>query len=171
MKKKQQIEIRLWNYIDGTVGAAEKQEVERLLASDAEWQEIYNQLLELHESIQNELQLDNPPLHFGKNVMEQIAKPEVARPVRTYINKGIIYGIAAFFIALLGGLLVYASAQINWAKATTEKFGFDLSEINLSKQLDTQVLNVLLGIIVVLTLMLIERYVSRNFAIPGKNPA
>ena len=68
----------------------------------------------------------------------------------------------SIFVLLIGGLLIYVTLQVNWATATTEKFGFDLRTVDITKHLNTQVINILLSMIVVLTLMLVERYVSTN---------
>jgi len=53
--------------------------------------------------------------------------------------------------------------------ATTDKFGFDLKTVDIKKHLNTRVINILLSMIIVLTLMLVERYVSTNLRKPGRN--
>ena len=157
-----QIETRLWNYIDGELSAEEKHDVEQMLNNDPKWRQIYDQLSELNASIHSDLQLEEPPMRFGSNVMEQISKMQVVPGARTYINNKIITALAAFFVLLIGGLLIYVTMQVNWATATTEKFGFDMKTVDITKHLNTQVINILLSMIVVLTLMLVERYVSTN---------
>jgi len=67
------------------------------------------------------------------------------------------------------GSLIDVTLQVNWATATTEKFGFDLKTVDIKKHLNTHVINILLSMIVVLTLMLVERYVSTNLRKLGRN--
>ncbi|HYK47633.1 MAG TPA: hypothetical protein VEV83_20790 [Parafilimonas sp.] len=160
----QQIEIRLWNYIDGELSAEEKHEIEQKLNNDSKWRQTYDQLLELNESIHSDLKLEDPPMRFSSNVMEQLSKMQVAPGAKTYINKKIITALASFFVLLIGGLLIYVTTQVNWATATTEKFGFDLRTVDITRHLNSQVINVLLSMLVVLMLMLVERYVSTNLA-------
>ena len=101
-------------------------------------------------------------MRFSSTTIEQISKMQVVSRARTYINKKIITALAAFFALLIGGLLIYITMQVNWATATTEKFGFDLRTVDITKHLNRQVINILLSMIVVLMLMLVERYVSIN---------
>lgn len=105
------MEDRLWDYIDGLSAAGEKELVEALVAGDSAWTLRYQELLEVHESLR-EGGLETPSMRFTKNVMDAVSHYEVARPTRTYVNKNVLRGIAAFFLLLIGGFLGYGLAHI-----------------------------------------------------------
>ncbi|MEI9810560.1 MAG: hypothetical protein WDO16_23295 [Bacteroidota bacterium] len=67
------LEERLWNYIDGTSNAAEKTVMEKLLQDNAEWRAKYQELLEINSLLQAS-ELEEPSMRFTKNVMEKITK-------------------------------------------------------------------------------------------------
>src|SRR5215212_5996925 len=100
------IEEKLWGFIDGAGSAEERSVVEKLIEANREWKEKYNELLELHQLVQSS-SLEEPSMRFTKNVMEEIAKYHIAPATKTYINKKIIWGIAAFFIVLIVGFVIY----------------------------------------------------------------
>src|SRR5215831_12512099 len=135
MNEEQQIEIRLWNYIDGSIEAEEKLQVEELLNNNLQWQEVYRQLLEVHQLAKNEMELEEPSMRFTKNVMEEISKAKVAPATNSYINKKIIGVIAWFFILLIGGFLFFMFTQLNWSRtgnSNTIQLP-DISKFDISK--------------------------------------
>jgi len=71
--KEQQIEEQMWSYIDGSATADEKVFVEKMLAVNEDWKSKYKEQLELQQLLMIETELEQPPLRFAKNVMEQIA--------------------------------------------------------------------------------------------------
>src|ERR1700712_4009610 len=105
MGEQEKMEERLWNYIDSTSDAKEKAAVERLLAESRDWHAKYQGLLEIHQ-LMNSSELETPSMRFTKNVMEDIAKYQVAPATGSYLNKKIIWSIAGFFILLFGGFFV-----------------------------------------------------------------
>src|SRR5437868_14200161 len=104
------IELKIWDYIDGTVPATERSAIEKLIAENALWRNKYHELLQVHELI-NATELEQPSLRFTKNVMEEIAKYHIAPATRNYINKKIVWGIAIFFITVIVSFLVYGISQ------------------------------------------------------------
>ncbi|MBN9380716.1 MAG: hypothetical protein J0H74_08130 [Chitinophagaceae bacterium] len=109
-----QMEERLWDYIDGRGTPVERSSIETLLAENMEWQRKYKELLNIHQMMQ-EVELDAPSMRFSKNVMEEIARLQVAPATKTYINKNIIRGIGAFFLAMIGGFLLFCLGQFKWS--------------------------------------------------------
>src|SRR4051794_15199742 len=99
------IEQHLWNYIDNTCGAEERKVIETFLQNDEEWKKKYNELLKINQLMHKSLELEEPSMRFTKNVMEEIAQSRIASASKTYINKSIVNGIAAFFVIVIGGLL------------------------------------------------------------------
>ncbi|HEY6900602.1 MAG TPA: hypothetical protein VI233_08165 [Puia sp.] len=116
MNTKQQIEERLWDYIDGLSSPAETSAVEGLIAENREWQEKYRELLNIHQALHS-TELESPSMRFTKNVMEEIARYQVAPATKTYINKNVIRGIGAFFISMITGLLVFCLSQVKWSSS------------------------------------------------------
>ena len=101
------MEERLWNYIDGLSAAEERSAIEQLLESNVEWHSKYRELLEVHKLLK-ETELEEPSMRFTRNVMEEISRLQIAPATRNYINKKIIYGLGAFFVALFtaGGAIL-----------------------------------------------------------------
>src|SRR5678816_37418 len=100
MDNQNDIEVRLWEYIDGLSSNEEKTVIEKLVSENAEWKAKYHELLEVHQSL-NLVELEEPSLRFTKNVMEEIAKYQIAPATKTYINSKMIWGIGIFFITCL----------------------------------------------------------------------
>jgi hypothetical protein len=157
------IEAKLWEYIDGFSNAEEKSMIEKLIAENAEWKAKYHELLEVHQSL-NLVELEEPSLRFTKNVMEEIAKYQIAPATKTYINSKIIWGIGIFFITMIVGFLVYGFAQINWSVAGDSKstFGFDLTKIDYSEMFNNNLMNGIMMLNVILGLFLFDRYLSNK---------
>lgn len=154
------MESRIWDYIDGI--SPEKNAIENLLQSNQEWKTKYNELLEIHQVMQSS-ELEQPSLRFTKNVMEKIAKYDIAPATKSYINKKIIWSIAAFFITTIVGFLIYGFGQIDWtaANSTTEKY-IDLGKVDYSKIFSNTFVNIFMMLNVVLGLMLLDRYLANK---------
>src|SRR5580765_1072239 len=106
------IEDRLWNYIDGLTEGEEKSSIELLLESNIQWQRKYKELLEINQLLRSS-ELEEPSLRFTKNVMEEIARYQIAPATKAYINNKIIWGIGIFFITLIIGFLIYGFGQVD----------------------------------------------------------
>ena len=164
MNTQQNIEERLWSYIDGVSEGQEKSAIEQLLQSNLEWQRKYRELLEINELLHSS-ELEEPSMRFTRNVMEEIAKYHIAPATKTYINKKIIYGIGAFFITMIVGFLIYGFGQIDWAANGDTNMPFDLSRIDridFSKFFNNTYVNIFMMINVVLGLMLLDRYLAKK---------
>lgn len=164
MNTQQNIEERLWSYIDGVSEGEEKSAIEQLLQDNLEWQQKYRELLEVHELL-NSSELEEPSMRFTRNVMEEIAKYHIAPATKTYINKRIIYGIGAFFLTMIVGFLIYGFGQIDWSASGNTNMPFDMSRIDrvdFSKFFNNTYVNIFMMINVVLGLMLLDRYLSKK---------
>lgn len=102
------IELQLWEYIDGLCDTDKKTKIEHLLATDSQWQSIFQQLSALHTDIAAEKELEQPSMRFTKNVMDAIAQTSIAAPVGRYINLLVVRIIAACFIIAITMFLAYA---------------------------------------------------------------
>lgn len=63
------------------------------------------------DALLKSIALDEPSMSFRRNVMEQLAHETAPVVLKTKVNKRIIYGIAAFFVAGILGIFVYALAS------------------------------------------------------------
>jgi len=163
MDNQNDIEVRLWEYIDGLSSNEEKTVIEKLVAENAEWKAKYHELLEVHQSL-NLVELEEPSLRFTKNVMEEIAKYQIAPATKTYINSKIIWGIGIFFLTMIVGFLVYGIGQIDWTVAGDSKgtLGVDLTKIDYSQMFNSNLMNGVMMLNVVLGLFLLDRYLSNK---------
>jgi len=168
MDRQQQMEERLWDYIDGLSSTDERSLIGQLIADNREWQIKYRELLEMHEAI-NASELEAPSLRFTKNVMEDIARFQVAPATNSYINKNIIRGIGAFFLVMIVGFLVYLLGQMNWAGTgggstsnLLSQYNANVEKLNWSKLLSGTSMNIFLMVNTVLGLVLLDLYLQRK---------
>ena len=166
MNKQQTTEERLWDYIDGISSPGERTVIEQLIQTDLEWKSKYSELLEVQQLLQSS-ELEAPSMRFTKNVMEEIAKLQIAPATRNYINKRIIWGIGAFFITLIIGFLVYGFGQIDWTAQSDSKLPVDLtnvdfSKVDYSKMFNNNLVNGFMMLNVILGLFLLDRYLANK---------
>jgi len=163
MDNQNDIEVRLWEYIDGLSSNEEKTVIEKLVSENAEWKAKYHELLEVHQSL-NLVELEEPSLRFTKNVMEEIAKYQIAPATKTYINSKVIWGIGIFFLTMIVGFLVYGIGQIDWTTAGDSKstLGVDLTKIDYSQMFNSNLMNGVMMLNVVLGLVLLDRFLSNK---------
>jgi hypothetical protein len=157
----QNMEERLWSYIDGTSAADEKSVIEKLVQENAEWKAKYHELLEVNNLLQSS-ELEEPSMRFSKNVMEEISKLHIAPATKTYIDKKIIWGIAIFFITIIVGLLAYGFGQMDWTSRGKVNNPIDLTKIDYSKFFNNTYMNIFMMINIVLGLFLLDRYLANK---------
>jgi len=155
------IEQQLWSYIDGFSSKEDKTAIEKMIVSNLEWKNKYHELLEVHQ-LMSSSELEQPSMRFTKNVMEEIAKLHIAPATKNYINKKIIWGIAAFFITVIAGFLIYAFAQVDWNFQDNSKPLLDLSTINMSRIFNNNFVNGFMMINVLLGLVLLDRVLANK---------
>lgn len=163
MNTQQQMEERLWNYLDGACDAGEKSAIEQLLDSNVEWRSKYQELLDVHQLL-TATELDEPSMRFSRNVMEEITRLQIAPATKTYINKKIIYGIGAFFLIMIVGFLAYGMSQIDWSAGSNSKsvIPIDFDKVNFSVFFNNTYVNMFMMLNVVLGLMLLDKYLANK---------
>lgn len=153
---------KIWDYIDGTCTAEEREQISRLIVHDEEHKRIYNELLQLHSGF-SELELDEPPMAFTYNVMEQIRSGQASIPLKTVVNKYLIRGIVTFFIGSILVLLIVVLSSIGHPSGQSV---FQLPrEINMgypAKYFTGAWLNAFLLFDVVLGLFLFDAYLRKH---------
>ena len=157
----QNIEQQLWSFIDGSSSKEEISAIEKLLESNLEWKNKYHELLDVHQLLKS-AELEQPSLRFTKNVMEEIAKYHIAPATKKYINKRVIWGIAAFFFTLIIGFLAYGFGQVDWSAQSDTKIPFDLSQIDISKFFNNNFVNGFMMVNVLLGLVLLDRVLANK---------
>ena len=113
MSQQQNIEQQLWSYIDGLSTTDERSAIQKMIETNLEWKNKYQELIEMHQLV-NATELEYPSMRFTKNVMEKIAMLHIAPATKNYINKKIIWGITGFFLTLIVAFLIYGFAQVDW---------------------------------------------------------
>lgn len=161
MNTQQNIEERLWEFIDGHSSLEEKTVIERLLQTDVEWKAKYSELLEVNEMLQSS-ELEAPSMRFTKNVMEEIAKMHIAPATKSYINKRIIWGIGLFFMTMLVAILIYGFSQMDWNTGESSAITDKLSKIDYTKFFNNTWVNAFMMINVLLGLVLLDNYFSNK---------
>jgi hypothetical protein len=153
------MERRLWDYIDGTSNEAST--IEKLIAENSAWRAKYAELLDIHSLVQV-TELEEPSLRFTKNVMEEIARLQITPAAKKYINTRIIWGIAAFFITVIVGFLVFGLSQVDWSSGSGNRsaVGIDFTSVDYSRMFSNSFVNLFMMINVILGLMLLDRYLA-----------
>jgi hypothetical protein len=159
----QNIEEKLWNYIDGTMEKTEVDFIEELLRSNQESKSKYAELMEVHQLMQDSIDLEHPSLRFTQNVMEEISKLYITPATRNYINKNVIWGIGIFFLTTIIGLLAYGIGQIDWSRPESENMSqFNLDKVNWMQMFSGTYVNAFIMVNIVLGLMLLDMYLTRK---------
>lgn len=161
METQNNMESRLWGYIDGTVSADERTVIEKLLQTNAEWKSKYHELLQVNKWLQSS-ELEAPSMRFTKNIMEEIARLHIAPATRTYLNKKIIWGLGIFFIVMLLGFLIYGFGQMQWNGSGEGNIAKNIGKIDFSKFFNNTWMNVLIMINIILGLFLLDNYFNNK---------
>lgn len=163
MDANQKIEETLWNYIDGSMEENEQTFVEELLQTNNEWRSKYAELMEMHQLMQDDIDLEQPSLRFTQNVMEEISKLYITPATRNYINKNVIWGIGIFFLTTIFGLLIYGLGQIDWTQPSSGAVpDMQVPPVDWSKIFSGTYMNVFIMVNIVLGLMLLDMYLGEK---------
>jgi hypothetical protein len=156
-------EQRLWDYIDGLSSPSEKTVIEQLLEANAEWKAKYHEFLEVHQLMQSS-ELEEPSMRFTKNVMDEIARLQIAPATRSYINNTIIRGIGIFFITVIIGFIIYGIGQldIDWSSNGKTVMPVDLSKVNYSRFFNNTWVNAFMIVNIVAGLFLLDRFLANK---------
>jgi hypothetical protein len=159
----QNIEEKLWDYIDGTMEQREQEFIEQLLQNNNEWRTKYAELMEVHQLMQDNVDLEHPSLRFTQNVMEEILRLYITPATRNYINKNVIWGIGIFFLTTIVGLIVYTFGQIDWSQPDSGGMMPNMQvNMNWSQIFNSTYMNVFIMVNIVLGLMLLDMYLTKK---------
>ena len=121
-----EIEEKIWDFIDGNLSKAERQEIKVLIDSNEIYQQKYQDFLAFSQSLET-MSLDEPPMAFSSNVMRKVQLIHVPLSEKARVNVRIIQFIGCFFVLSLALILAFTFSQINWS----EKSGF-VNPVNLN---------------------------------------
>jgi hypothetical protein len=119
---------------------------------------MYTELSSLHAGISEDHELEQPSMRFTKNVMDAVQAVHVARPIKQYINRGIIRGIAALYILAIIAALGYAIAT------STDDLGNGaiFSKLNLSGLFSSGFFTLVVCVNIVLGLVVVDLILRRK---------
>jgi hypothetical protein len=142
--------------------------IQALIAGNREWQLKYQELLDIQQ-LMSGVETEVPSMRFTKNVMEEIARHQIAPATNSYINKNIIRGIAACFLLPMAVAFVYALTQLKGPGNNTPSLvSYDhaiqnhLEKINWNRIFSNTYVNIFVMINLILGLMLLDLYLQRN---------
>lgn len=162
MNKPENMEARLWDYIDGLSSEQERSFIAKLIEENLEWRRKYHELMDVHLLMQQNIELDEPSMRFTQNVMDAVAREQIAPAAKTYIKKSVIRGIAAFFLVSLAALLVYTFANVDWNAFNKSAPTVQLPEVNIGKYMNSTLFNSIAIITTVLALALIDMSIRKK---------
>lgn len=160
----QQMEEKIWGYIDGSSSKEEVSFVEQMIAADAIWRAKYSELKEINQLLKADMELEQPSMRFSINVMDQLQGLQPAPATKQYINKTIIRSIAVFFIITIVGFLIYSFTLIDWSSPASTGEGYQLPSMSFDYKLflNSTWLNVVLMLNVVMGLLYLDNYLRRR---------
>jgi len=161
MNTQNNIEERLWGFIDGTGTPDDKSIIEKLIQTDLEWKAKYQELLEVNDMLLHS-ELEAPSMRFTKNVMDEISKMQITPAAKKYINNKIIWGIGFFFITLVTVFLVYGFSQMEWTAGEATVLPVNLPTLDVSKFFNNNLVNAFMMINIVLGLFLLDNFLSNK---------
>jgi len=158
-----EIEEKLWNYIDGNGTPEERRAMDMLIATDEVYKRQYNELLQLNAEFAG-MELDEPSMAFTYKVMETIRTENAMKPLKATINPRIIWGIAAFFIISISALLIFVLSGVNWSAGhgNGAAFNVDLQVPHVENYMNGTVLKVFVLFDIVLALFLADGYLRKK---------
>ncbi len=157
-----ELEIQLWNYIDGTCSIADGERIRILLATDEQVKRQYEELMSF-QTLLNATETEEPSLRFAKNVMEAVAKTTVAPAASKYVNPFVLRGIATFFIVSIVALIAYAFANVHTTSASAIKLPeMNLGALHAEKVFSSTFIYIVLGVNVIAGLVLADLFLRRR---------
>lgn len=156
------IEERLWNYIDGNCIADEQKAIAQLIATDELYRSRYQELISFNEQL-IKMDTDEPSMAFTYNVMESIRAEYAQQPLKAAINKNIIRVVAAFFVFSIVLLLVYVLSSVQFSAGNVSfKIPVEIKVSDVKNVFNESVLKAFLLLDLVLGLFLADAFIRRR---------
>lgn len=158
-----EIEEKLWNYIDGSCSEEEQKTISLLIEQDEAYRSKYNELMQLNAELAA-MELDEPSMAFTYNVMEAIRTENASKPLKAAIDKRIIWSVAAFFIITITLILVIVLSSINWSVVSHSSFTMpvQIKAPPIQNYLNGPVIKGFIVFDTVLSLFLLDTYLRKK---------
>lgn len=111
--EQEEIEIQLWEYIDGTCSHDEHARISQLINTNDLWRQKHTELTAFEARMHTELAPNIAPAEFTTQVMEALA-PTPAPRSKTALNIS-IKAVACFFIVITIASLGYVVYYTDWS--------------------------------------------------------
>ena len=163
------LEQRIWDYLDGTGTEEERELTKQLIGSDPEFRALYEELRSIHLTVSS-MDLDEPSMSFNRNVMEKIQLEAVPGSVKSLIDKRIIYGIKAFFLITITALLGVLFYQTDWSmQSSFDMPEYKMPEIDTSNYVNSTLINIFFFADIIIALYLFDGFLRKRQG-PKMNP-
>ncbi len=97
MENKEDIEVLIWEYLDGKLSADKRKLLEEQLLNDQTYRTIFDEIKKLHTELQG-LELQTPHVEFTSRVMEAVRVEKAEANHRRYLNKYVVGFICFLFL-------------------------------------------------------------------------
>jgi len=155
------IEEKLWNYIDGTCTAEEREGISILIERDEVYRQKYEELLLLNVEFTN-MEMDEPSMAFAYNVMETIRAENAMKPLKAAVDQRIIKGIGLFFILTISALLIFMLSQIKWTSGGSLLPAVDFKMPNIKEYFNSTAVYAFVFVDLILGLFLLDNYLRKK---------
>ncbi len=156
-------EEKIWDYIDGNCNAADCLLIAQLIADDPFYKKKFEELNSFHQSLSS-LETDEPSMAFTNNVMSKIQLQSQLVSLKTIVDKRIIIGIAAFFIASLFAVVIAIFYNINWSaySEASSTLNFDYQLFKPSAAAKTTITSGFILFNILAVLILIDHFLRKK---------
>ena len=158
-----EIDEKLWNYIDGSCSAEENRAISLLIETDLAYQAKYTELLKLNAEFTS-MELEEPSMAFTYHVMESIRAEIAQKPLKASVNKWIIWAIGGFFVLSIVAMLGVLLGGIHWsaidAGNSTPSFATKIPDVK--SYFSTPVINIFIFFDVILGLYLLDGFFRKK---------
>ena len=152
----------IWNYLDGHVSVEEKKLIEQLLKSDAEFLSLFEEIKSIHLQIST-LELDEPSMSFGRNLMEKIQLEHSPVPQKSLLGKWLINTISLFFLAAILCVLGILFFKIEWSQSPeTAWFEFTMPQFALDSSSYSFLINLFVFVDIIVVLYFFDAFISKK---------
>jgi hypothetical protein len=107
------IDLRIWDYIDGFSNEEERIAIEQLINTDLDFKAKYNELVALNQDF-DLVELEAPSMALINKVMDQISLETKPLSAKAKTDKKVIYFISSLFGLMMLACIIVIINQIDW---------------------------------------------------------
>lgn len=160
------MEERIQAYIDHEFDEAERLLIEQKMDTDKNWSEHYHAVLAVHELLSTGLEPMEPSMRFTKNVMEDIAGLEIAKPIRLRQNPWIFRIAGGILASILLAIVGYSVSLMDFSPGSSESKlpipSMQVPEVNWAGYLGQGTTLLLFMICTILGLFLADKLLAKK---------